>query len=78
MGPTKNPPRYAITGSITLPLRTAYIILREEDDGHWYGVAVYDAAPQHLITTARALSQYVRTWHRSVQGAMDEANTMRV
>jgi len=77
MGPTKNPPRYAITGSITLPLRTVYIIVREEDDGHWYGIAVYDTSLEHLTTTARTLSQYVRTWHRSVQGAMDEANALR-
>lgn len=77
MAPTKNPPRYAITGSINLPTSTVYIVLREEDTGHSYGVAVYDTSPQHLTTTARSLSQYVRTWHRSVQGAMDEANALR-
>lgn len=75
MAPTYNPPRYAITGSITLPQGVvAYIILREEDTGHMYGVATNTSAEQ----SASILARFVRTWHRSVQGAMDEANKLRV
>jgi len=66
-------PHYSIIGSISLPKHMAYILLREDKEGHSYGVALYGTA----TTDAKWLAPYVSVWHRNVDGAMAEVDLLR-